>query len=208
MGETQGPNNQSPPDADLVNDGPKRVEELARATGAHPPSLHRLLRMLAGNGVFAEDSFGRFELTSPAAFLRTGVPGSLRDAVRLLGDVTGEGKWWNLWGDLQRCVMTGDPEFDRVYKTDFYTHLSSTPGYRPRRVSGLVARVQRSGADAVGRSRVRAEPDPVDGRGMSAGGVSATGDRDRRVLSPATGSDGGGHVQPAPVFESVQSHHE
>jgi hypothetical protein len=150
MSETQGPNNQSPQDvllgmamgymlaravhvaaemgiADLLNDGPKRVEELAKATGARPSSLYRLLRMLAGSGIFAEDSSGRFELTPPAAFLRSDVPGSLRNAVRLTGDITGEGKWWNLWGDLQRCVMTGDPEFDRVYKTDFYTHLAGAP---------------------------------------------------------------------------------
>jgi hypothetical protein len=113
--------------ADLLNDGPKRIEELAEATGAHSQSLHRLLRMLAGSGFFAEDSSGRFELTPPAALLRSGVPGSLRDAVRLVGDITGEGKWWNLWGDLQRCVMTGEPEFDRVYGTDFYTHLAGTP---------------------------------------------------------------------------------
>ena len=113
--------------ADLLNDGPKSVEELARATGARPQPLYRLLRALAGNGIFAEDSSGRFELTPPAAWLRSGIPGSLRDAVRVTGDITGEGKWWNLWGDLQRCVMTGEPEFDRVYGTDFYTHLAGSP---------------------------------------------------------------------------------
>ena len=113
--------------ADLLNDGPRSIEELAQATGAHPQSLHRLLRMLAGSGVFAEDSSGRFELTPPAALLRSAVPGSLRDAVRLTGDITGEGKWWDLWGDLQRCVITGEPEFDRVYGTDFYTHLTGAP---------------------------------------------------------------------------------
>jgi O-methyltransferase domain len=32
-----------------------------------------------------------------------------------------------MWGDLQRCVTTGDPEWDRVYKTDFYTHLAGAP---------------------------------------------------------------------------------
>ena len=150
MSDTQSPNNQSPQElllgmalgymlaravhvaaemgiADLLSDGPKRVEDLAQATGARPQSLYRLLRALAGNGIFAEDSSGRFELTPPAAFLCSGIPGSLRDAVRLAGDITGEGKWWNLWGDLQRCVMTGDPEWDRVYKTDFYTHLAGAP---------------------------------------------------------------------------------
>jgi O-methyltransferase domain/Dimerisation domain len=150
MSETQSPNNQSPKEtllgmalgymlaravhvaaemgiADLLSDGPKRVEELAQATGARPPSLYRLLRALAGNGIFAEDSSGRFELTPPAEWLRSDIPGSLRDAVRLAGDITGESKWWNMWSDLQRCVMTGDPEWDRLYQTDFYTHLASAP---------------------------------------------------------------------------------
>jgi len=113
--------------ADLLSDGPRSLDELAQATRANPASLYRLLRMLAGSGIFAEDSSGRFELTPPASFLRSGTSGSLLDAVRLLGDITGEGKWWNLWGDLQRCVMTGDPEFDRVYNTDFYTHLAGAP---------------------------------------------------------------------------------
>src|SRR5690348_8648415 len=110
MREPQSPNNQSPQEmllgialgymlaravhvaaqmgiADLLGDGPKRVEELAQATGARPQSLYRLLRALAGNGIFAEDSSGRFELTPPAAFLCSGIPGSLRDAVRLAGDI-------------------------------------------------------------------------------------------------------------------------
>ena len=92
MSDTQSPNNQSPQElllgialgymlaravhvaaemgiADLLSDGPKRVEDLAQATGARPQSLYRLLRALAGNGIFAEDSSGRFELTPPAAFL-------------------------------------------------------------------------------------------------------------------------------------------
>ena len=30
--------------ADLLSDGPRRVEELAQATGAQPQSLYRLLR--------------------------------------------------------------------------------------------------------------------------------------------------------------------
>jgi Dimerisation domain len=41
--------------ADLLKDGPRPIAELARATGAHQQSLYRLLRMLAGYGVFAEE---------------------------------------------------------------------------------------------------------------------------------------------------------
>ncbi len=113
--------------ADLLRDGPRTINELAGATGAQPQSLFRLMRMLAANGIFAEDQPGRFDLTPAAALLQSGAPGSLREAVRLAGDITGEGRWWSLWSDLERCVVTGEPEFDRAYGTDFYSHLAETP---------------------------------------------------------------------------------
>jgi hypothetical protein len=49
--------------ADLLKDGPRNVDELAQATGAHPPSLYRLLRLLASDGVFIEQEQGQFGLT-------------------------------------------------------------------------------------------------------------------------------------------------
>jgi O-methyltransferase domain/Dimerisation domain len=113
--------------ADLLSAGPKSIEELARATGAHPQSLYRLLRALAGHGVFAEDPPGRFHLTPPAALLQTEVPGSLRDIVRMAGDMAGDGKWWNLVGQLRRTVLTGEPEFERVYGMGFYEYLAKDP---------------------------------------------------------------------------------
>ena len=39
--------------ADLLADGPRDSEDLARATATHAPSLHRLLRALASVGIFA-----------------------------------------------------------------------------------------------------------------------------------------------------------
>jgi predicted ester cyclase len=49
--------------ADLLRDGSTTIDQLASATGTHRPSLYRLLRMLAGYGVFAEHRDGQFELT-------------------------------------------------------------------------------------------------------------------------------------------------
>src|SRR5436309_5615339 len=65
--------------ADLLADGPADVDDLAAATGAHGPSLYRLLRMLAGEGVFREETDGRFALTPLGATLRREGPGSVRD---------------------------------------------------------------------------------------------------------------------------------
>lgn len=49
--------------ADLLQDGPKTVADLAKTTNTHAPSLYRALRALAGMGVFAE--------TEPESFTRT-----------------------------------------------------------------------------------------------------------------------------------------
>src|SRR5690242_3258582 len=49
--------------------GPRSVDDLARATSTHPPSLGRLLRALASLGVFAETRSGQYELTPLAATL-------------------------------------------------------------------------------------------------------------------------------------------
>src|SRR4051812_33544755 len=46
--------------ADLLASGPKTVEQLAMETGSHAPSLYRLLRGLAGHGIFREESHHLF----------------------------------------------------------------------------------------------------------------------------------------------------
>jgi hypothetical protein len=46
--------------ADRQADGPRAAEGLAAAAGVAPRPLYRLLRALAGVGVFARDADGRF----------------------------------------------------------------------------------------------------------------------------------------------------
>src|SRR5262245_65927385 len=64
--------------ADLVKDGPKTADELARLTGTYAPSLYRVLRALAGAGVFVDDGQGRFAQTPLSETLRSDQPGSMR----------------------------------------------------------------------------------------------------------------------------------
>jgi hypothetical protein len=59
--------------ADLLADGPRSVADLAAATNSQAPTLYRVIRLLASEGVFAEADDGRFELTPRAAALRQGV---------------------------------------------------------------------------------------------------------------------------------------
>jgi O-methyltransferase domain/Dimerisation domain len=115
--------------ADLLHDGPKTVDQLASATGAHRQSLYRLLRMLAGSGVFAEDRAGRFALTPAAALLQSGV---LRDAARMFGEAD-----WNAYGNLLHNIKTGEPAFKHVNGVGFFEYLSAHPEAQVRFDRGM-----------------------------------------------------------------------
>jgi hypothetical protein len=104
--------------ADLLRERPRSAEELARATGAHVSSLHRLLRALASLGVFTEDR-GCFRLTPMAEPLQTGVRGSVHAAVTWYGE-----PWnWLPWGNLLHSVQTGGTAFEQVYGIGYYDYL-------------------------------------------------------------------------------------
>jgi hypothetical protein len=63
--------------ADRLADGPRAAEELAAMAGVAPRPLYRLLRALAGVGVFAQEADGRFRLypwPSPSARSTPGAP--------------------------------------------------------------------------------------------------------------------------------------
>ena len=113
--------------ADLLSNGPKAVDELATATGTRPDTLYRLLRTLAGHGVFVEVSARHFELTPVAAVLRSNVPGSVRDAVQMVGDLTGDGSWWTAVSHLDHSVRTGEPGFDHVHNMGFFDYVTKNP---------------------------------------------------------------------------------
>src|SRR5262245_65131132 len=55
--------------ADFLTDGPKDPDELGRLAGVQGDMLYRVLRALAGIGIFAEDTDGRFMLTPLAETL-------------------------------------------------------------------------------------------------------------------------------------------
>jgi len=89
--------------ADSLADGPKNSIQLAQQSGTHAASLYRVLRALAGAGVFAEDKAGRFRLTPLGQPLRSGVADSVHGAAIMYGgDRTGR-----LDGLLVECLRSG-----------------------------------------------------------------------------------------------------
>lgn len=87
--------------ADLLHGGPKTLEDLAAATGAHPRYLYRVLRVLAAFNLLREDRSGRFHLTRRAATLQTDHPRSMRHWVLLLSGT------WYLSCFILDCVKSG-----------------------------------------------------------------------------------------------------
>ncbi len=104
--------------ADLLKDGPKSSDDLAQLNRAHPRALYRALRALASFGIFAENEDGKFELTSLAQPLQSGVPGSVRSVVLYWCSDW----WWRPWGELHYSVMTGKPSLDHVFGMGSFEH--------------------------------------------------------------------------------------
>lgn len=130
--------------ADQLKDGPRTVQQLAAATGSHADSLYRLLRTLAGFGVFAEEDGPRFRLTPAAELLRTGVPGSLRSTALVMGE-----DWvWRPWGSLLHSIKTGETAFNHLYGKGAFDWLQEHPA-EARMFDEFQAEGTRRSADAV-----------------------------------------------------------
>jgi hypothetical protein len=109
--------------ADLLADGARGVDDLADATGAHPASLYRLLRMLAGVGVFREEADGRFALTRLGGALRSDGPESVRDWALFVGAP----EMWETWGSLGDSVMSGEAAFPRTHGMALWEYMAMHP---------------------------------------------------------------------------------
>jgi hypothetical protein len=109
--------------ADLLADGPRPVDELAADAGANPEGLFRLLRGLAGLGVFTEVSPRTFGLNPLGETLRSGVKGSMKEIAQ---DVGGRTRLV-AYSELAHSVRTGEPAFDHAHGTSMWNYLQTHP---------------------------------------------------------------------------------
>jgi hypothetical protein len=108
---------------DLLADGSKTSDELARASRTHAPSLRRLMRALVALGVFVELDGDRFSLAAAGEVLRSGTPGSQRSVVLFLAGPTR----WQCWSDLLGCVRSGEPAANRILGMPLFDHYALHP---------------------------------------------------------------------------------
>lgn len=109
--------------ADHLVDGPKHVEELAKATETDAPSLYRVLRALASLGIFTEQGDRVFAMTPTAEPLRSNVPHSLRDVAIFWGE-----DWhWEVWGKILHSVRTGKSAWAQMHGDDVFEYFERNP---------------------------------------------------------------------------------
>jgi hypothetical protein len=104
--------------AEALADGPRPVGELARAAGADPDALQRILRALASEGVFAEIEPGVFANTEASEALTAG----WGEFAHLFGGV-----WLRAVAELG---ADGEPTFPRLFGSGWWEWLAARPAER------------------------------------------------------------------------------
>ena len=104
--------------ADLLAQGPMRVQALARATRTQADALYRLLRALASVGIFAEEEDRCFRLTPMASLLQSR---SLRSTALSFNAEWNDRAWMHLLEGLRR----GSTPFEQAFGKSFFDWLEA-----------------------------------------------------------------------------------
>jgi SAM-dependent methyltransferase len=108
--------------ADALADGGRPVEELARGAGVDADALHRILRALASDGVFAEGEPGVFCHTAASKLL---LAPAWSEFAHLFGGV-----FYGAVADLDQAARTGSATFPDRFGDEFWSWLGAHPGER------------------------------------------------------------------------------
>jgi SAM-dependent methyltransferase len=108
--------------ADRLADGPRSASELAGDCGVLDRPLYRMLRFLAGEGIFTENPDGRFALSPRAELLRSGHSSSLRDWAIAVADLP-----FRTSIDMLHSLKTGEPAFPKVFGAPLFDYLHDHP---------------------------------------------------------------------------------
>ncbi|MEA2781758.1 MAG: hypothetical protein QOK29_3302 [Rhodospirillaceae bacterium] len=108
--------------ADLLRDGSRSIEDLAQTTRTDAEALYRVLRFLASEGVFREESPRRFVQTDLSDALRADASDSPRDFIRMVNQEP-----YAAWGHLLHSVRTGRTAFEHVFGAPRFEWLANHP---------------------------------------------------------------------------------
>src|SRR5262245_8568941 len=187
---------------DLLARGPQTSEQLAQKTGTNAPYLRRVLRALAGLGVLRVDKQGRFTLTRLGTTLRSDVPDSQRDFVRMIVDEYN----WRSWGHRLEAVRSGRTPFEEVHGKPFFPYLQERPE-KERTFAASMAAISRTENAAVARAydfgKLRRLVDVGGSQGHLLGAILARHPRLQGILFDqppvVAGAQAAGHLSAAKV---------
>ncbi|MGK5683101.1 methyltransferase [Actinoplanes sp. URMC 104] len=129
--------------ADVLAAGCADGPAVARAAGADPDTVTRILRGLCAAEVFAETEPGRFSLGPLGEYLRDGVPGSQRGPILARGAL-----YYAAAGGLLDAARTGRNAFEQTYGDSFFAHLHRVAAHREAFEASMAGRAQHE-AEAV-----------------------------------------------------------
>ena len=108
--------------AELLYDGPRTIDELAVATRTNRHALYRVLRVLAGEGLFLETDREIFSFTPGAIALHGAANGSIKYYLQAI-----LGEHYHGFGNMLHSVRTGETAFDYFYKEDIWEYYKNRP---------------------------------------------------------------------------------
>lgn len=105
--------------ADQLVNGPKTAEQIAKNLNINSDSTFRLLRMLAGHGIFNYESNSTFSLNEISELLTTKNPQSLH------GFLLHEDEFrWQAYGALSYTIKTGKPAFNYLFNEGYFDYIA------------------------------------------------------------------------------------
>jgi DNA-binding transcriptional ArsR family regulator len=123
---------------------PMSVDELAAQTESDPPTLGRLLQLLADLGLVERDGDATYRTTPLGEVLRDGHPSRMRDLALMQATIPN----LSAWGALEDAVRTGSGVYEQVNGASSWEALAADPEAQrrfnasmARRASGQVAAV-------------------------------------------------------------------
>jgi len=106
--------------ADSLGEVPQTADALAAEVGANPDALHRVLRLMAGHGMFREQD-GRFTHTDLSRVLRSDHPRSQRAFIRI-GTISRK-----VFASLHDTLRTGRPAAATLAPGGLFAYLAAHP---------------------------------------------------------------------------------
>jgi len=150
--------------SDAPADGPRVLNDLPTAVGAHERSLQRLLRALVSVGVYTRDDQGRYANTELGEELRSDAPHSVAGWATLIG----RPYYRQAWAGLLDSVRTGEYAFTTMRGESIWAYRAQRPDEQAifdRAMTALSSAVAGAVAEAYDFARFTTVVDVGGGRG-------------------------------------------